>query len=221
VIKHRVALTNKNPQKQYNNEHSKRTYLFIRRRKRDSRVLGVTRPLLVYTPAGYDQHRQESYPVLYLYHGYGDTVYSWVTDGRVHQILDNAIADGRAVPMVVVIPDTHALDPDKTAKAEVGGYLNQYVQTEDRELFENIIPFVNDRYRVRTDANATALAGLSMGGFQTVYSGFVHSERFSVLGVFSAGVLGEPLPLEQALQAPEKIRANISYLYVIPAAKAP
>jgi enterochelin esterase-like enzyme len=179
-----------------------------------SKVLGMTRPLLVYTPAGYDQHRQASYPVIYLYHGYGDTVYSWVTDGRVHQIMDNAIADGGAVPMVVVIPDTHALDPDQTPRTEVGRYLNENVQTEDRELFEDIIPFVTDRFRVRTEQSATALAGLSMGGFQTVYSGFVHSERFSMLGVFSAGILGEPQPLERALQAPEKIRANISYLYV-------
>jgi enterochelin esterase-like enzyme len=179
-----------------------------------SKVLGITRPLLVYTPAGYDQHRQPSYPVLYLYHGYGDTVYSWVTDGRVHQIMDNAIADGSAVPMVVVIPDTHALDPDQTPRTEVGRYLNENVQMEDRELFEDIIPFVTDRFRVRTEPNATALAGLSMGGFQTVYSGFVHSERFSVLGVFSAGILGEPQPLERALQTPDTIRANISYLYV-------
>jgi len=179
-----------------------------------SKVLGVTRPLLVYTPPGYDQEQQRSYPVLYLYHGYGDTVYSWVTDGRVHQIMDNAIAEHRAVPMVVVIPDTHALDPDKTARTEIGRYLNANVQTEDRELFEDIIPFVNDRYRVRTDADSTALAGLSMGGFQTIYSGFIHSERFSMLGVFSAGILGAPEPLGQALQSPAKIKANISYLYV-------
>jgi enterochelin esterase-like enzyme len=179
-----------------------------------SKVLGVTRPLLVYTPPGYDQQLQESYPVLYLYHGYGDTVYSWVTDGRVHQIMDNGIADGRAVPMVVVVPDTHALDPDKTARIDVSPYFNQNVQMEDRELFEDITPFVADRYRVRTDAKSTALACLSMGGFQTIYSGFVHSDRFSVLGVFSAGLLDEPQPVEKALQTPEKIRADISYLYV-------
>jgi enterochelin esterase family protein len=187
--------------------------------KKDGQGLWST--LLVYTPAGYDEHRQQSYPVLYLYHGYGDTVYSWVTDGRVHQIMDNAIADGSAFPMMVVIPDTHALDPDRTTRLEVGRYLNQNVVTEDRELFEDIIPFVNDRFRVQRGASATALAGLSMGGFQTVYSGFVHSDRFSMLGVFSAGVLGEPEPLEQALQAPEKIRANISYLYVTTGGKDP
>jgi enterochelin esterase-like enzyme len=179
-----------------------------------SKVLGVTRPLLVYTPPGYDQEQQRSYPVLYLYHGYGDTVYSWATDGRIHQIMDNAIAERRAVPMVVVIPDTHSLDPDKTARTEIGHYLNANVQTADRELFEDIIPFVNSRYRVRTDASFTALAGLSMGGFQTVYSGFIHPERFCMLGVFSAGILGEPEPLEQALHSPAKIKANISYLYV-------
>jgi len=179
-----------------------------------SKVLGVTRPLLVYTPPGYDQEQQRMYPVLYLYHGYGDTVYSWVNDGRIHQIMDNALAERRAVPMVVVIPDTHALDPDQTARIEIGRYLNANVETEDRELFEDIIPFVNHRYRVRPDANSTALAGLSMGGFQTVYSGFIHSERFCMLGVFSAGILGEPEPLEQALQSPAQIKANISYLYV-------
>jgi enterochelin esterase-like enzyme len=179
-----------------------------------SKVLGVTRPLLVYTPPRYDQEQQRSYPVLYVYHGYGDTVYSWATDGRIHHIMDNALAERRAVPMVVVIPDTHALDPDQTARTEIGRYLNANVQTEDRELFEDIIPFVNGHYRVRTDADSTALAGLSMGGFQTVYSGFIHSERFSMLGIFSAGILGEPDPLEQALQSPEKIKADISYLYV-------
>jgi enterochelin esterase-like enzyme len=93
-------------------------------------------------------------------------------------------------------------------------YFNQNVETEDGELFEDIIPFVTDRYRVRTDTKSTALAGLSMGGFQTVYSGFVHSDRFSALDVFSSGFLGEPQPLAEALQAPEKISANISYLYV-------
>jgi enterochelin esterase-like enzyme len=186
-----------------------------------SKVLNVTRPLLVYTPPGYDQRPQESYPVLFLYHGYGDTVYSWVTEGRVQQILDNAIADGRAVPMVVVIPDTHALDPDQVPRTQIGHYLNENVQAEDRELFEDIIPFVTAHYRIRTDAKDRALAGLSMGGYQTVYTGFVHPDQFSALGVFSAGILGEPQPLEQALQTPERITADIRYLYVTTGSKDP
>jgi enterochelin esterase-like enzyme len=186
-----------------------------------SKVLAETRPLLVYTPPGYDQHSQESYPVLFLYHGYGDTVYSWVTEGRVQQILDNAIADGRAVPMVVVIPDTHALDSDQVPRTQVGHYLNENVQAEDRELFEDIIPFVTAHYRIRTDAKDRALAGLSMGGYQTVYTGFVHPDQFSALGVFSAGILGDPQPLEQALQTPDKITGNIRYLYVTTGSKDP
>jgi enterochelin esterase family protein len=193
----------------------------IRSELYSSKVLGVTRPLLVYTPPGYDTNSKQTYPALFLYHGYGDTVYSWVTEGRVQQILDNAIADGRAVPMVVVIPDTHALDPDKSPRTEIGHYLNENVQTEDRELFEDIMPFVNARYRIRTDGKDRALAGLSMGGFQTVYSGFVHPDQFSALGVFSAGILGEPQPLTEALQDPEKINANVSYLYVTTGSKDP
>jgi enterochelin esterase-like enzyme len=184
-----------------------------------SKALNVTRPLLVYTPPGYDQRPQESYPVLFLYHGYGDTVYSWVTEGRVQEILDNAIADGRAVPMVVVIPDTHALDPDQIPRTQVGHYLNENVQAGDRELFEDIIPFVTAHYRIRSDAKDRALAGLSMGGYQTVYTGFVHPDQFSALGVFSAGILGEPQALEQALQTPENITANIHYLYVTTGSK--
>ena len=186
-----------------------------------SKVLNVNRPLLVYTPPGYDQRPQESYPVLYLYHGYGDTVYSWVTEGRVQQILDNAIADGRAVPMIVVIPDTHALDPDQIPRTEVGHYLDENVQAEDRELFTDIIPFVTEHYRLRTDAKDRAVAGLSMGGYQTVYTGFVHPDQFCALGVFSAGILGQPELLEHTLQTPEKIAANIKYLYVTTGSKDP
>ena len=193
----------------------------IRAETYHSKVLGTARPLLVYTPPGYDQHPQESYPVLYLYHGYGDTVYSWVTEGRVQPILDNAIADGTTVPMLVVIPDTHALDPDQTPRTEVGHYLNQNVQAEDRELFTDIIPFVVAHYRIKTDAKDRALAGLSMGGYQTVYTGFVHPDQFSALGVFSAGLLGLPDPLEHALETPEKITANIRYLYVTTGSKDP
>jgi len=186
-----------------------------------SKALGATRPLLVYTPPGYDQQPQESYPVLFLYHGYGDTVYSWVTEGRVQQILDNAIADQNAVPMVVVIPDTHALNPDATPRTEIGHYLNKNVQAEDRELFEDIMPFVSAHYRVRTDAKDRALAGLSLGGFQTVYTGFVYPDQFLALGVFRAGLLGEPQPLEQALEKPEKISASIHYLYVTTGSRDP
>jgi enterochelin esterase-like enzyme len=193
----------------------------IRAETYHSKALGAARPLLVYAPPQYDQHPEESYPVLYLYHGYGDTVYSWVTEGRVQQILDNAIADKTAVPMIVVIPDTHALDPDQTPRTEVGRYLNDNVQAEDRELFTDIIPFVTAHYRVRSDAKDRALAGLSMGGYQTVYSGFVHPDQFSALGIFSAGLLGLPQPLEQALETPEKITAGIRYLYVTTGSKDP
>jgi enterochelin esterase-like enzyme len=187
----------------------------------NSKALDATRPLLVYTPPGYADDAKTSYPVLYLYHGYGDTVYSWVTEGRVQQILDNAIADGRAVPMIVVIPDTHALNPDTSPRTEIGHYLNENVQAEDRELFEDIIPFVAGHYRIRNSPKDRALAGLSMGGYQTVYTGFVHSVQFSALGVFSAGFLGEPEPLTQALQTPEKIKDNVSYLYVTTGSKDP
>src|SRR5262245_12324115 len=77
-----------------------------------STVLGEIRHLLVYTPPGYDRSSFKPLPVLYLYHGYGDTEYSWTTEGLTGQIMDNLLAQGKCRPMIVVIPDTHALNPD-------------------------------------------------------------------------------------------------------------
>ena len=78
-----------------------------------STTLGKARRVLVYTPPSYDRSRAPL-PVLYLYHGFYDTRYSWVTEGRLAQILDNLLAQGKAVPMIVVVPDAHALPPEET-----------------------------------------------------------------------------------------------------------
>jgi enterochelin esterase-like enzyme len=142
----------------------------------DSETLGTTRGLNVYTPPGYTLDQDNSYPVLYLLHGAGDNERGWSTIGRANVILDNLIAEKNAVPMIVVMPDGHA--------PRVEGVENPFGE----DLVKDIIPFVENSYRVRKGSRFRALSGLSMGGFQTLDIGIRHSDLFNWIGVFSAGI---------------------------------
>ncbi|MFC1489742.1 esterase [Candidatus Latescibacterota bacterium] len=142
----------------------------------DSKTLGITRGLNVYTPPGYDINTQATYPVLYLLHGAGDNERGWSTVGRSNVILDNLIAEGKAVPMIIVMPDGHP--PTIEGIADSFG----------ADLIKEIIPFVEANYRVKKDSKNRALAGLSMGGFETMEVGIKNLDRFNWIGVFSAGI---------------------------------
>ena len=142
----------------------------------DSGTLGTTRDLNVYTPPGYTQDLDTAYPVLYLLHGAGDNERGWSTIGRANVILDNLIAENKAVPMIVVMPDGHA--------PRVEGVENPFAE----DIIEDIIPFVENNYRIKQGSQFRALAGLSMGGFQTLDIGIRHSELFNWIGVFSGGI---------------------------------
>jgi enterochelin esterase family protein len=147
-----------------------------------STALGRTRRMHVYTPPGYEKSR-DTYPVFYLLHGAFDGDDSWSTVGRAGFIVDNLIASGDAQPMIVVMPDGH------TARfGGVGGGLN----TADfvREFSADIKPYVEATYRVRTERKDTAIAGLSMGGAQTLDIAFGDLSRYGYVGVFSSGVFG-------------------------------
>jgi enterochelin esterase-like enzyme len=147
-----------------------------------STALGRTRRMHVYTPPGYEKNRT-AYPVFYLLHGAFDGDDSWSTVGRAGFIVDNLIAAGDARPMIVVMPDGH------TARfGGVGGGLN----TADfvREFTADIKPYVESTYRVRTERGATAIAGLSMGGAQTLDIAFADLSSYGYVGVFSSGVFG-------------------------------
>ena len=142
----------------------------------DSETLGTTRGLNVYTPPGYTQDLDAAYPVLYLLHGAGDNERGWSTVGRANVILDNLIAEKKAVPMIVVMPDGHA--------PRVDGVENSF----GVDLAEDIIPYVENSYRVRKGSQFRALVGLSMGGFQTLDIGIRRSDLFDCIGVFSGGI---------------------------------
>jgi enterochelin esterase family protein len=147
-----------------------------------STALGRARRMHVYTPPGYEKNR-ETYPVLYLLHGAFDGDDSWSTVGRAGFIVDNLVAAGDARPMVVVMPDGH------TARfGGAGGGLN----TADfvREFTTDIKPYVESTYRARTRRADTAIAGLSMGGAQTLDIAFGDLASYGYIGVFSSGVFG-------------------------------
>ena len=140
-----------------------------------SKSLNALRSFRVYTPPGYDQQSDTRFPVLYLLHGSGDADDGWTVVGRANLIADNLLAAGKAKPMLIVMPNG-------TYPREAG-HENDF----ETDLLQQIAPEVEKHYRVATGAVNRALAGLSMGGFQTLNVGVKHMDQFAWLGVFSAG----------------------------------
>lgn len=150
----------------------------IRIKRYYSEVLKSWRTFYMYTPAGYDQNTAQKYPVLYLLHGGGEDQRGWATQGKTDLIIDNLVAAKKAVPMIVVMMDGNI--PSR-------GFGEEALNTFEKELKESVIQFVEKNYRVKTDANSRALAGLSMGGMQTLGAGLKNTQMFAYLGVFSSG----------------------------------
>lgn len=152
----------------------------IRMKRYYSEVSRSWRRFFVYTPAGYDTHTTEKYPVLYLLHGGGEDERGWATQGKTDLIMDNLIAEGKAKPMLIIM-----LDGNMASAGFNAGVLKAF----EAELMQAVIPFVEKNYRVRKEPDSRALAGLSMGGIQTLYAGLYHTDMFAHLGVFSSGWL--------------------------------
>lgn len=144
------------------------------------------RNMNIYTPPGYDKNPSASYPVLYIQHGGGEDERGWAIQGKTNIILDNLIAEGKAVPMIVVIPNGNVTKPGSNAR----GYTDEAMDAFKEELFENIIPFVETRYRTKSNQAHRALAGLSMGGGQAFYTGLRNRDHFDFVGIFSTGLFG-------------------------------
>lgn len=147
-----------------------------------SEFLGQHRRLHVYTPPGYEKGNTR-YPVFYLLHGAGDSDDSWSTVGRTGFIMDNLIAAGDAVPMIVVMPDGHPPPAE-------GGPGGMQIERFAEEFARDIKPFIEARYRVRDNRANTAIAGLSMGGAHTLEIAFNDLGSYGYVGVFSSGVFG-------------------------------
>jgi len=154
----------------------------IRKVRYFSNVLRQWRQFYLYTPPGYDKQTNEKFPVLYIMHGGGEDERGWATQGKTDLILDNLIAEKKARPMLVVMPD---------GNMPLAGFNENGLKMFERELKESLIPFVESNYRVLSDSKSRALAGLSMGGLQTLYTGVQNTDLFSYLGVFSSGWIQE------------------------------
>jgi len=150
----------------------------IRVKKYFSKITNSWRQLYIYAPPGYDARIHEKYPVLYILHGGGEDATGWAKQGKTDLILDNLIADHKAKPMIVVMPDAN------TGGVAFGESALKFFESELKDV---IIPFVEDNYRTKNDAANRALAGLSMGGMHTLYTGIKNTNMFSYLGVFSSG----------------------------------
>jgi enterochelin esterase-like enzyme len=146
-----------------------------------SAVTGSWRRCYIYTPPGYDASASTSYPVLYILHGGGEDERGWGTQGMTDVILDNLIAERKARPMLVVMMDGNM------GTGGIANFGEQTLRMFESELKQVVIPFVEKNYRVSTDAGSRALAGLSMGGLQTLHAGVRNTDMFSYLGVFSSG----------------------------------
>jgi enterochelin esterase-like enzyme len=152
----------------------------------DSKTLGMFRSVWVYTPPGYEEGK-ESYPVLYLLHGSGGDEGSWVTDGLANIILDNQIADGRAKPMIVVMPFGHT-NPSPRAGV-VPSYSGRDTAAFTQELLSEVLPAVERTYRVSRRADHRAIAGFSMGGNHARLIGLQRLDMFHSVATFS-GTIG-------------------------------
>ncbi len=148
----------------------------------------------VYTPPDYDRNGKQRYPVLYLLHGYSDTEETWRTTGRMHAILDNLIAGGKAVPMIVVMPFGYARLPENSGIPANTGLIDWIVKvtpTYAPYVVKELIPLVEREYRVKSGALNRAVAGLSMGGEQALYLGLANPGAFGYIGAFSSAVTTE------------------------------
>lgn len=166
----------------------------ITRHAYHSAIAGDDRDFFVYTPAGYDAHRAQPYPVLYLLHGLGDDAERWLTGGGgADNILDNLIAEKKAVPMVVVTPLGYG-----TATGPTGGRTADNLVGYSKILLEEVMPTVDKSYNVSKNREQRAIAGLSMGGAETLYVGLNHLDKFAWIGAFSSAPMLFPAAFDGA-----------------------
>jgi enterochelin esterase-like enzyme len=175
-----------------------------------SATVGTTRRALIYTPPGYSRHGH--YPVLYLLHGIGGDEKEWLNGGHPQIILDNLYADHKLEPMIVVLPNGRAMKDDRATGNIMAPDKVQAFATFETDLLHDLIPYIEKHYPVFTDADHRAIAGLSMGGGQSLNFGLGNLDKFHWIGAFSAAPnTKEP---EELLPDVEKAKASIKLLFI-------
>jgi len=170
-----------------------------------SNVTAGERELYVYTPPGYD--RAKRYPVLYLLGGSGELPSNWFYDGRANFIMDSLLAEGKAVPMIIAIPNNQMIHRSHPKHTELTFKLFE------ADLRQHVIPLVDSQYSVRTDRKGRALAGLSMGGRHTQFVGFKSLDLFASFGVLSAGDVDSEKSIAEFLND-TSVNQKVDYLFV-------
>ena len=153
-----------------------------------SQVIGADRSFLVYTPASYVSDTDARFPVLFLLHGFGDDETAWTEVGRAHFIADNLMADSRAKPMIIVMPNGHPVPIPEGQRPD--SYSEDNRRALDAEIRNELIPFLEGHYRVEPDASNRGIVGLSMGGGQSIGIGLRHLNLFQWVGGFSSAAPG-------------------------------
>lgn len=149
-----------------------------------SESAGHQRPAMVYTPPGYDAVASTKYPVVFLLHGFGDDETAWTEVGRAHFIADNLIAQGKLQPSVIVMPYGHPVPIELQQSIE--NYFLRNNELYEKDFREDLLPFIEQNYHVRSDANGRSIVGLSMGGGHALDTGLRNIDLFSSIGAFSA-----------------------------------
>lgn len=167
----------------------------------NSPTLNLNRRMYVYTPPGYE-NSTDKYPVLYLLHGGGGDEDAWTSLGRANYILDNLIAEGKAKPMIVVMTNGNAFQTSSLRTAPNAPEITRetfmkYAGLFERSLVNDVIPYVEKNYRVKAGKESRAIAGLSMGGMQTITASIEYPDKFGYIGVFSSGIF-QPKPDDEA-----------------------
>jgi enterochelin esterase-like enzyme len=167
-----------------------------------SKTLGVTRPLVVYTPPGYNPNSKVKYPVLYLIHGATDTEETWFKVGRVNLIMDNLIALGKAKPMIIVMPYANPAPGPREA----------FVQ----DLLKDVIPYTEQNYRTSTDREQRAIAGFSRGGGQTLDAGLNNTNLFAWVCAFAPASNNDQFAKNFADKSinPEELNKQLKLLWI-------
>lgn len=185
-----------------------------------SQQTNTWRRLFVYTPPGYDGNTEQMYPVLYIQHGAGENERAWRDQGKADMILDNLIADGKAVPMLVVMSNEYVVN-------DIGaGYnsesTNAFFDLFKDELINDIIPFIEENFRAIPEKDSRAVTGLSMGGGISFRIGMRNTDTFGWVGVFSTSLFrggnGKIFDAEKQapgiLSNPEKYNQALNLLYI-------
>lgn len=177
----------------------------------ESKTVGVNRRALVYTPPGFS--RQKKYPVLYLLHGIGGDEREWLNGGKPQVIMDNLYAESKAEPMIIVLPNGRAMKDDRAIGNIMAPDKVAAFATFEQDLLNDLIPYIEKNYPAKTDRESRAIAGLSMGGGQSLNFGLGNLDKFAWVGGFSSAPNTKQPP--ELLPDPEAAKSKLKLLFIL------